>query len=133
MTRPGKANMPIFASRRILVVEDEYLIASEIEACLLRAGAEVDGPWPNVKFALASLDQGGRLDAAILDVNLGHGELAYPIAERLDQLAIPYLFATGNTRGLEALPYTAHLWLEKPITDERLLKALGDLIVGRVS
>jgi CheY-like chemotaxis protein len=116
------------ADRRILVVEDDYLIASEIEACLMGAGAEVEGPWPSVRRAIESLDSRRRIDAAILDVNLGHGELAYPVAERLDQLAIPYLFATGNTRGPEALPFVDHLWLEKPITDGQLLKAVRQLL-----
>lgn len=68
--------------RRILVVEDEYLIAVEMKRWLQAAGFEVVGPVPSVTRPLRLIETGG-LDAAALDVNLGDGETAQPVADRL--------------------------------------------------
>ncbi|MBE7246447.1 MAG: response regulator, partial [Actinomycetospora chiangmaiensis] len=60
------------AGRRILVVEDEYIIAVEVKRWLLAAGCDVLGPVPSVDQAL-DLVEDRRPDAAVLDVNLGDG------------------------------------------------------------
>lgn len=80
--------------RRILVVEDDYLIAMDIRRDLEEAGAVVIGPAPSVSQALRLLENEARIDAAVLDVNLG-GERSFPIAEALQASAVPFLFATG--------------------------------------
>ena len=80
--------------RRILVVEDDYMIAEDVRLELTQAGAVVVGPVPSVSRALDLLDNVAPVDAAILDVNLGT-ERSFPIAERLETLAIPFLFSTG--------------------------------------
>ena len=85
--------MSVLAGRRILVVEDEVVVAMMVEDLLLDLGCEVVGP-------AARLDQGLRLaadealDAAILDVNL-NDRRSYPIAEELRRRGVPFLFATG--------------------------------------
>jgi CheY-like chemotaxis protein len=56
--------------RRILLVEDEYMIAEIVEEWLHQAGAEVVGPVPSVEQALACLNERNALDGAVLDVNL---------------------------------------------------------------
>lgn len=120
------------AGRRVLVVEDDYLIASEMEGLLRRSGAAVAGPCPGVAEALAVLDEGGAaLDAAVLDVNLGDGVTAYPVADRLDRLGIPYVFATGNTLGTSDPAYRNRPRLEKPILGSLLLSVLAQLVGGQ--
>jgi DNA-binding response OmpR family regulator len=78
---------------QILVVEDEFLIAMELEQTLLRAGYRVVGPAPSLGTALELLRQ-VRPHAAILDVNLA-GERVTPVAEMLRAMAVPFVLASG--------------------------------------
>ncbi|GJE70157.1 response regulator [Methylorubrum podarium] len=114
------------SGRRILVVEDEYLIAIEMERWLQEAGAEVAGPVPDTKRALALIET-EPLDAAVLDVHL-NGEPVYPVADRLTECGVPYLFATGEIRIAEGSDYRSHAVLGKPVLDSELLQAVGRLI-----
>src|SRR6516164_2815923 len=81
------------SAKRVLVVEDEYLVAMDMSAYLEAAGAHVVGPASNVNAALEVLER-TELDGAILDVNL-RGEMAYPIADALTARGIPFVFTTG--------------------------------------
>lgn len=106
---------------RVLVVEDEFLIAMEIEAALEAAGAIVVGPAPSLEAA-CSLARDGDIDAAILDVNLGD-EHVFPAAELLDQRGIPYIFHTAYPpKELEGRPVCV-----KPVEPVRLIRILCDL------
>jgi CheY-like chemotaxis protein len=116
------------AGRRILVVEDEYLIAMDLKRWLRGAGVEVIGPVPSVDQALDLIEEGNALDAAVLDINLGGGEVVYPAADRLSALGVPYLFATGDVRVHDDPAYRDRPRLEKPILDPELLRALERLI-----
>lgn len=78
---------------RILVVEDEYLIAMELEAVLRDAGYQVMGPALDVDAALALLTT-DRPDAAILDVNLA-GRWVTPVAKALHEMSVPFILASG--------------------------------------
>ena len=81
--------------RRVLVVEDEYMIAQDLARELEDVGAEVLGPVPSVADALALLvAEAVPPDAAILDVNLG-GEMVFPVAEALRERGVPFVFVTG--------------------------------------
>lgn len=82
---------------RLLVVEDEALIAMELCKDLGQAGWEILGPASSIEEALRLLDGRTLPDAAVLDVNLG-GRLVYPVAERLQALGIPFVFCTGYQR-----------------------------------
>ncbi len=115
------------ARRRILVVEDEYLIASEVKRWLQAAGFEVLGPVPSVDQAL-DLIEGRRPDAAVLDVNLGEGDNAYPLAEKLSVMGVPYLFATGDVRLTDASAYRNRPRLEKPFVARALVRALSEIL-----
>ncbi len=85
---------------KVLVVEDESLIAMQIESVLRAAGHDVVGPVGRLDRAVScALD--GRLDAAVLDVNLG-GERIFPAADVLAARGVPFVFLTGY--GREALP-----------------------------
>lgn len=85
-------NRPL-AGCRVLIVEDEYFIADDLNQFLTAAGATVIGPVARMDQAL---DQVRRdvFELAVLDINL-RGEMAYPIADELKQQNIPFVFATG--------------------------------------
>ena len=80
--------------RRILVVEDEYLIAATLSDQLEDAGSIVLGPVPSVDKAIKIIDSESQIDAAVLDVNLG-GVLAYAVADMLIAKKIPFVFTSG--------------------------------------
>ena len=115
------------AGRRILVVEDEYLIAMEVKRWLLAAGAEVIGPVPSVDQALDLIEH-NDLDAAVLDVNLGDGERVYPVAEKLAALSVPYLFSTGDVKVADVSGYQHQPRVDKPYRDAELVGALTKLL-----
>jgi len=103
--------------RHILLVEDEYLIVEAMEEWLSQAGAVVVGPAPSVEQALELIaGEADTLDGAVLDVNLGRGETAYPIADRLNELGVPYLFATGDVRIIGRPAHQGRPRLEKPLS-----------------
>jgi CheY-like chemotaxis protein len=112
---------------RILVVEDEYLLADELATELAVEGATVLGPAPSVEQALALLDDRPLPDGAILDLNLG-GEPAFPVADALIGRGVPLIFTTGYDA--DALPERfAHIpRCEKPINIRRITTALGEAI-----
>jgi DNA-binding response OmpR family regulator len=84
-------NLP--SPRRILLVEDEVMVAMMLEDMLSDMGHEIIGPAYNVSAGLA-LAQSAHIDLAILDVNLGDGDSA-PIGDALVARKIPFILATG--------------------------------------
>jgi CheY-like chemotaxis protein len=88
--------MPSLAlrDRRILVVEDEYLIAMTLKDNLEEAGSIVIGPVSSVDRALSALESHPNIDVSVLDVNLG-GMMAYPVADALLARKIPFVFTSG--------------------------------------
>ena len=115
--------------RRILIVEDEYLIAMEVKRWLQRAGAEVIGPVPTVERAL-NLIQDDGIDAAVLDLNLGGRATAFPIADRLGKLGVPHLFATGEVQVSQGTGYEDRPYLPKPFQEAELVRAVGKLVAA---
>src|SRR5947209_12622044 len=108
------------AGRRLLVVEDEYIVASDLAHALEDAGAEVVGPAGSVREALQFVQRdGGRLNGAVLDVNL-RDERVYPVADALADLGVPFVLVTGydETSILDA--YAGAPRCEKPIDKQRL-------------
>lgn len=118
------------AGHRILIVEDEYLIAMDVKRWLLAVGATIAGPVPSVDQALDLID-GGGLSAAVLDVNLGDGNTVYPVASELGALSVPYLFATGDTELLQTNAYSDRPRLTKPYLEAELVRAVVELIAGQ--
>ncbi len=78
---------------RVLIVEDEYLIATEVSDALEKAGFEIAGTVSSVSKALRKIDEAG-CDLAVLDANL-QGFSAEPVAEALRQRGIPFLVLSG--------------------------------------
>ena len=92
--------MTRLSGRRVLVVEDEALVAMLVEDALLDAGAEVVGPVATVAEALLLL-KGQLPEAAVLDLNLA-GETSTPVADELARRGVPFVVATGY--GADGLP-----------------------------
>jgi CheY-like chemotaxis protein len=120
----------VLRGRIVLIVEDEVLVAMELESLLAEEGCHVVGPAPTVKKALALLDQ-QRPDAAILDVNLD-GEDAAPVAAALSARGVPFLLATGYGAAQALKPELRHVpRVDKPVNHEVLVRALAQIIEAR--
>lgn len=80
--------------KRVLVVDDEMLVAMMLEDMLDDLGYHVVGPAGSLKQAM-DLAERETLDCAILDLNLGNGVVSTPVAELLRARGVPFLLATG--------------------------------------
>lgn len=107
---------------RILIVEDEPLIALALEAMLSEIGFDVAGPVARISAALELIGR-EQIDGAILDVNLGPQRVD-PVADLLAARACPFFFMTGF--GLPELParHASRTVLQKPFRFEELLTVL---------
>lgn len=112
--------------RRVLVVEDEYMLAEDLRQQLIEEGAVVVGPVGSVAQALALLGSPKTLNAAILDVNLG-GELVYPVADALTEQGVPYVFTTGYDASALPVRFSAIGRCEKPIDIKKVVDFVGGL------
>lgn len=81
------------AGKRVLVVEDEFLVAHDLKRALTALDAEVVGPVANLPAGLSLADD-EELDAAVLDVNLC-GAMSFPLTDRLNEAGVPIVFVTG--------------------------------------
>lgn len=115
---------------RILVVEDNFMIASSLKRMLESWGCDVVGPAPSVEEAEQLADQ-CDLSGGILDINIRGGTSA-PIAERLHNRGLPYIFITGYSSP-HLLPdeLLKAQRLHKPITDAVLRSVLVEKFLGR--
>lgn len=111
----------------ILVVEDEYMLADELEMELDDAGAVVIGPVGTVKDALALIKSEQRLDGAVLDVSL-RGDLVFPAADLLVEREVPFVFTTGYDASTIPGRFQQIVRCEKPVNIKKIALALGKLI-----
>jgi len=78
---------------RVLIVEDEHLLAMDLEDALKSHGARIIGPYGDLKAGYRRTER-NHFDVAIIDINL-RDEAAYPIADELMRQGIPFCFCTG--------------------------------------
>ena len=97
---------PLLFGKRVLVVEDEMLVALLVEDVLREAGCVVIGPFARIPAALAAAKT-ELVDVALLDVNVAE-EKVFPVAYVLEERGIPFLFVTGY--GDAALPKDRPGW-----------------------
>lgn len=116
------------AARRVLIVEDEAMIAGLIESILSAAGWSVVGPVATLERALETIDR-TRLDAALLDVRI-NGHDAYAVADVLMRRRIPFVFVSGFTRKQMPPGYRDCAYIAKPFAPDAIL-ALLEEVVGR--
>jgi CheY-like chemotaxis protein len=123
ITNFSNQNKQILHGLRVLLVEDEPLIALALEDELRDLGCEVVGP----AFSLAAAVQlagDATLNGAILDVNLG-GQKVYPAADLLAARNLPFIFVTGYGAAGLLEPYRDRPVLQKPIALKRLVEILS--------
>lgn len=119
----GNLNAANFLSgKSILLVEDEFLLALQLEELLQAHGATVRGPYRRLEDALTAAQQ-GNFDFAILDINLG-GTMVYPLADRLLALGVPFLFLTGYSQANLPEQFRGVTRLNKPCDPAQLISAL---------
>lgn len=111
--------------KRVLIVEDEALLAMELQFAFEDAGAQVLGPALSRDAAFAMVEQRGDIDIAVLDVDLA-GRDVYPVASLLRERGVPFLFHTahGSREELRTLFPDAPTCI-KPAPPERLIEQLA--------
>lgn len=113
--------------RRVLVIEDELLVAMEFESLLQRQGCAVVGPASTVDRALALLEH-DQPDAALLDLNL-NGQSATAVAAALKTRGVPFVLVTGYSEAQVSEPeLQGAARVEKPINHQALVRALGRVL-----
>jgi CheY-like chemotaxis protein len=113
---------------RVLVVEDEMLLAMSLEDMLAELGCNVVGPVGGVTKAV-QLAKSEPLDLALLDLNIG-GQAVYPVARELDCRHVRFVFVSGY--GPDRLPqeWRNRPMLEKPFQQRDLERVLSEVIAG---
>ena len=116
-----------FAGLRVLIVEDEFLLALELETLVAGGGCTALGPASSVRQALALID-GEEPDIALLDVNL-RGERATPVAATLQERGVPYVLITGYSDAQLSEPELRRApRLDKPVSSRALTRALKNAL-----
>jgi DNA-binding response OmpR family regulator len=109
------------AEVRILLVEDEAIIALEMETLLTQAACDVTA-CSSLQSALREAGE-RTFDAAVLDVNL-HGQFSFPIADALAEKNIPFIFVSGYERDVVPQQHERRPFVGKPFMSQRLLSTL---------
>jgi CheY-like chemotaxis protein len=112
--------MSPLAGKRVLVLEDEPVVAMLVEDMLVDLGCVVVGPASRLDDALAIAER-EELDLAVLDINLGRGD-SFPVALVLDRRSVPFVFATGY--GDRETPFPSAPVVAKPYRADDLYTAL---------
>lgn len=115
---------------RVLLVEDERLVALEAAAALTDLGWTVMGPVGEIAEALTLIAADPGPDFAVLDVNL-HGQAVYPIAEALAARGVPFLFCTGYESVDPEGRFEGTPMLQKPVDPALLDARLAELAAAR--
>lgn len=115
--------------RRILVVEDNPLIAFDIDDALRESGAYVVGPALDIESGMALVRQ-DSLDGAVLDIDIG-GHPVWPIARGLKADGVPFVFVSGDCdKGLPA-DFDGAVCLHKPAQTEAIVTTVAEVMDPR--
>lgn len=112
-------------SCRVLIVEDEAIIAMDLEMMLQDEGCTVVGTVASVAAALATV-QKETIDCAFLDINLGH-EQVFPVADALAKAGVPFALLSGHTKAVVPPEHIGRPALPKPYLKRDVLKILEQL------
>lgn len=118
------ASTNTFGGRRILVVEDDYLLVMDLLHALRANGAEVVGPLDDVDDALEALDGEGPIDGALLDVSV-QGESVFPLADELEERGIPFVFVTGYDASIIPERFAGRITVSKPADVYTIMQSLA--------
>jgi two-component SAPR family response regulator len=122
-----EARAPVsLKDRRVLIVEDHYLIAADLSRALTRIGGVIVGPVNSIAAAQAEMAH-ADVDLAFLDINLDE-EMVFPLADELERRGIPFAFATGHDATIVPERFKSKLRLEKPFTVHAVHEAIRKLV-----
>lgn len=110
---------------RVLIVEDEAIIAMDLEMMLQDEGCDVVATVSSVKAALEQIDK-HELDCAFLDINLGH-EQVFPAADALAKKGVPFALLSGHTKAVVPADHRGRPALPKPYLKQDVLRILEQL------
>lgn len=119
-----KQGMPL-VGMRILVVEDDYYLATDELQMLQCAGADVVGPFGNAEDACRAVIS-DELDCALVDINLGSGP-CFAVARELRERGIPFLFTTGYEATVIPQEFQDVERVEKPTNARAIVSALSQM------
>jgi two-component sensor histidine kinase/CheY-like chemotaxis protein len=125
-TRPLQAPIPFPRGPRVLIVEDELLVALEIEQALLRGGFTIAGFASRAEAAIRIIEDHG-CEAAVLDVRLADGN-SLAITEVLARRSIPFVLLTAYSRDHLPVELRAVSYLHKPLQPDALVECLRRLL-----
>lgn len=110
-------------SLRVMIIEDEPLIAMAMEMLVEDLGGQPTGTHGTVKEAIAAIESEPRIDVALLDCNLGR-EPAWPVAEALAKRSVPFAFTSGQ--GIKDIDqrFADRPVFAKPVDEEKLKRYL---------
>ena len=111
---------------RVLIVEDEAILALQIAEILEEADFHVLGPVSSVQAALELLSR-VRCDAAILDINLGH-ETSEPVAQRLEQDNVPFMTLSSFSAPERPSAFNGSRHLDKPVAPDTIIREVSALL-----
>lgn len=111
----------------ILVAEDEYFLAEDLRSELVDAGAIIVGPVASLAAGFAASEGAGRIDGALLDVDL-NGEAVFPLADALEERQVPFLFTTGYDATAIPGRFDHVVRCEKPFDVDGVIRALSRAI-----
>jgi DNA-binding response OmpR family regulator len=114
---------------RVLIVEDEWLIADSMAIALRACGYEIVGPVPCVDAAYRIIEA-SRPDAAVLDIALKDGENSYPIARRLAADGIRFAFMSGYAHDHLPHEFRGTPLVSKPVSIEDLTRTVAELLAS---
>ena len=111
---------------KVLVVEDEFIIALDLSETVQDLGYELEGPFEGSEDAMEALEDERLPDCAILDVFTADGEV-YPLADRLVEAGVPIVFHSGHVTPEEVMArYPDAVACAKPCPPDRLIDALQE-------
>lgn len=119
----GAVEPGFLQSKRVLIVEDEYLIAQDLAEALRAAGADVAGPVGSAADAERLLGSGRRPDLALLNVRL-RGGTVFALADKLDDAGVPFLFVSGYDASSLPERFKDRPRVEKPVQSEVLMERI---------
>jgi CheY-like chemotaxis protein len=115
--------------RRVLIAEDEYLLASKMVEEFAKLGVETIGPASTVKRALDLVEHCGPLDAAMLDIKL-RNEMIFPVADALRARGVPFVFTTGYNQKIIPDGYKDVVRYEKPFDVAEIARVVAQISVS---
>lgn len=109
--------------RRILIIEDEHMVAKALSRALRGTGVEVVGMAATVEQALTLVEDTPHIDGALVDINL-RGIRAYSVADALAGRGVPFVFTTGYSSPIIPDRYRHVALLQKPFEPDEIIAAL---------